>query len=246
MKTAKSKNRIAEFNGDEIAYAKKGVAKVAAARVEGKIKRIEIPALQQGEIILRLIGDRPLMVNNKFAVAQALAEDYGGIGGKTAAVKRAKPTPEQMYINAFYVLPDSKYPAPHPKGRYGVPASGLRKCFCTAIRATGITDNTLVGLIAKSFSVLADCGGLCLIHGDFEKDIRFASIGQGAKVMPDMRYRPIWKKWEIHVKVLYNCKVLSPEQMVNLAMHAGQYVGLCEMRAEKKQGECGGFTVRNI
>ncbi len=225
------KNRITGLNGNG-----------KAAKAEKTVKRIEIPALQQGVITLRLIGDRPLLVNNKFAVADELATDYGGPGGKTAAVKREVKSPDEMYRGAFYTLPDSKYQAPDPRGRYGVPAGGLKKCIDKATRSTGITDLATIGLISRSFSIVADSGGLCLIRGKFEKDIRNASV----RGMPSRRYRPIWAKWELHVKVIYNAKILSPEQLVNLFMHGGQYVGLCEMRAEKRQGECGGFIVKSM
>ena len=58
-----------------------------------------------------------------------------------------------------------------------------------------------------------------------------------------MRHRPMFHDWSIKLRVKFNPSVLTPEAIVNLFMHAGQYVGLCEMRAEKKQGQCGGFFV---
>ncbi len=81
-----------------------------------------------------------------------------------------------------------------------------------------------------------------MIKGKFIRDFRYAGIGKNNAV-PDPRDRPLWPEWSIKLRILFNKKTLSEEQMVNLAMHAGQYVGLCEMRAEKKQGECGGFVV---
>lgn len=208
------------------------------------IHSVLIPELKQAEFHLWLLGDRPLMVNNKLNVAVTIAELYGGPGGKSSSVKPVPRTVEQQYADAFYVMPDSKYPAPHPKGRYGVPASGIKKCACSAIRTTGITDNTTIGLIGKSFWVMEDGGGFCLIEGKFTHDVRAVNIGSGAKTVPAMRHRPIWNDWQMKLRIKYNAKVLSPEQIVNLFMHAGQYIGLCELRAEKKQGACGGFVVK--
>ena len=228
--------------------AKKKVAaskRSAKAEEDGSTKSkvfVEIPRLRQVETEIVLVGDRPLLVNNKMAQAEGIAAKYDG--GKSGSVPKDTVPPEQMYKNAFYVLPDSKYPAPHSKARYGIPASGIKKCACSAIRTTGINDNTTVGLIAKSFWVLADSGGLCLLsYEKLERDIRAAAIGSGAKTVPSMRYRPMFHGWKIRLRLKYNAKVLSQEQILNLFMHAGQYIGLCEMRAEKKQGECGGFYV---
>lgn len=209
---------------------------------EAQTHMVTIPALQQKTSKLILVGDRPLLVNNKLSVAQAIADRYGPDGDPT---QKHKPSGAQQYLNSFYTLPDSKHDAPHPKGRYGVPASGIKKCACSAIRTTGCTDNTTIGLIAKSFWVMEDSGGLCLIkHKGFEEDVRPVNIGSGAKTVPDMRHRVRFDEWQLEIMVRYNAKVLTPEAIVNLFMHAGQYIGLCELRAEKKQGMCGGFTVR--
>jgi hypothetical protein len=98
-----------------------------------KTKSILIPPLEQSETVLLLIGDRPLMVNNKLNVAQEISDQYSG-KGKAGHVKKSPVSEGESYARAFYTLPDSKYPAPHPKGRYGVPASGIKKCACKAIR----------------------------------------------------------------------------------------------------------------
>ncbi len=225
--------------------AKKKVVKKTAKKSDvngGEFASVIIPPLQQSESEIWLIGDRPLLVNNKLSVAEGIADRYDK--GKAGYVPPPPPTPEEAYANAFYVLPDSKYDAPHLKGRYGVPSSGVKKCACSAIRTTGITDNTTIGLIGKSFWVMEDAGGLCLVQ--FKKlvcDRRPVNIGSGAKTVPSMRQRPMFLDWKIKIRVKYNAKVLSKEQIINLFMHAGQYIGLCEMRAEKKQGQCGGFHV---
>lgn len=209
----------------------------------GQVKSVEIPRLQQGETTLRLVGDRPLMVSNKLNVAEEVSAQYSG-RGKSAAVKSDIPSEDEQYHRAFYVLPSSKYSPPHPKGKYGIPASGIKKCACRAIRTTGITDNTTIGLISNSFWVMEDEAGLCLLRfKSVERDVRPVNIGSGQKTVPQMRHRPIFHDWHIDVRLKYNLKVISEEQLVNLFMHAGQYIGLCEMRAEKKQGQCGGFVV---
>ena len=160
----KPTNRIAAANGKP------------KERVTTKV--IDVPQLQQAEIDITLIGDRPLLVNNKMNVAEEISDAYSGPGGKAGAPKKAPVTDDEKYARAFYVLPDTKHPAPHAKGRYGIPASGIKKCVCSAIRTTGINDNTTIGLIGKSLYIMEDGGGLCAIRfGRLERDIRPDNIG---------------------------------------------------------------------
>lgn len=215
--------------------------KKAKAGKESETKLITIPPLQQKEMAVTIRGDRPLLVNNKMSVAEDLDEVYGGEGGKTGKVKPRARTPDEQYAGSFYVLPDSKYPAPDPRGRYGVPASGIKKCICAAVGLTGTTNNTDIGRIQKSFYVMEDAGGLCLIKGTPVRDRRMTQPKN--MTVPKMAHRARWDEWEINLRIKFNPLVLSEESVVNLLMHAGQYIGLCEMRAEKKQGSCGGFVV---
>jgi len=219
---------------------------VPAEAKKGKpvtIKRIEIPALQQKEMHLTLAGDRPLLVNNKMGMIKYIHEKYHQPGGKSAAVQVPELTDDEKYLLAFYTMPDSPYPAPNPKGHYGIPTSGILKCACTAIRSCGFTDNAAIGLIGRSFSVKGVDGGGGLSRIKFRKlvrDVRGVTEGK----CPALRHRPMFLDWSITISVLFNVRILSEEAVVNLFMNAGQYVGLCEMRKEKKQGECGGFVVK--
>ena len=222
---------------------------------------VEVPELMQGVGILRLVGDSPMLVNNKMSVAWDVAARYSGDAPKTKKPPMRKRTPDEQYAGAFYVLPSStcqpfmagpggqnvKFAEPLLNGLYGVPSSGVAKCLRKAIRTAGFTDNTTIGLIGKSFRVLEDEGGCTLLrHNGFQRDARPVNIGSGQKTVPDIRYRPLFLEWELHVKVVYNSGILSLTQLANLANHAGQYIGLCELRAEKGQGECGGFRIDSL
>lgn len=211
------------------------------AKAKAGVELVSIPALQQKAAVLRLVGDSPLLVNNKMSTAWKVAERYSG-GGVTKKPKAAELSPDEQYAGAFYVLPSSPVKPPSPEGLYGVPASGIRKCLQKGIRQAGFSDNTAIGVIGKSFRVSDDEGGLVLIrHNGFVRDARPVNIGSGQKTVPSIRYRPLFAEWELHVRVVFNANVLSYDQLVNLAMYAGQYIGLCELRNEKLQGECGGF-----
>jgi hypothetical protein len=249
MKAATTaRKRITKTGLDTRATKSKRVAATNGAKPKAakETVKIDIPRLEIREMSVTLVGDRPLLLNNKMNIAEAVAAKYSG-AGKSANVDTApKPSQDEQYANAFYEMPESKYKSPDPRGKYGIPASGLRKCMASAIRTTGITDNTTIGLINKSFSVMDDDAGLIQIK--FKKlvrDVRAVSIGSGAKTTPQMRYRPRFEGWSAVVRLKYNPKVIGPDQIVNLLMHAGQFIGYGEMREEKKQGQCGGFTVQD-
>ena len=238
-KTKETCNRIATGADKTVNRLKRGNVR-GNGNGKATTKIVAIRPLVQKEMTVTIRGDRPLLVNNKMSVAEALAEKYDpASGGKSGTPEPAPRTPDEQYAGSFYVLPDSKYPAPDPRGRYGVPASGIKKCMCSAIRTTGITDNTTIGLISKSFWVMEDAGGLCLIKGKPQRDERIVIIN--GKV-PRMAYRARWDEWSMKLRIKFNPLVLSEEAIVNLLMYAGQYIGLCELRAEKKQGQCGGFV----
>ncbi len=211
--------------------------------IHQQVKRLEIPPLEYEAIKMKLAGTSPLMLNNKMGVAPMIAKKYDE--GRASNIKLDKLPLDEQYALAFYVMPSSKHPAPHAKGCYGVPASGIKKCLCKGCRPAGMNNNTDIGTIHKAFHVMADEGGLCEIHHDgFTRDIRPVNIGSGQKTVPSMRHRPMFFDWWINLNVYYNPRVITQEALVNLGMYAGAYIGLCELRAEKLQGECGGFTIK--
>ena len=217
------------------------------AKAKEKITLITIPPLSKSICKLRLVGDSPLLVHNKLGVTERLHRRYSGPGGKGSAPKEDNLTDDEKYLCAFYVMPGSKYDPPDPRAWYGVPTNGIKKAAVTAIRLTGESDNTVVGVISKSFFLLSDGGGLSRLK--FEKltqDVRGVNVGSGQKTRPELRFRPAFHDWSVNLTIRYNAKLLTPELIANLFMHAGQYVGICELRAEKRQGECGGFDVEML
>lgn len=239
-KTGRAANRIAsDGNGKAAAKAK---TKPKEKRQVVVPKKIVIPELVQKETTVVLVGTTPLMMNNKQFLAGGLATRYDPDGPKTKT-PQVQLTPEQRYAGSFYVLADSKYEAPHEKARYGVPASGLKKCFDSAIRLTGISNNTEVSIIQRSYKVMPDVGPFVLLrHKGFHMDQRTAQPRDSKT--PQWRYRAYFHVgWELRVRIRFNPLMLDEANLVNLIAHAGEYIGLCELRPEKKQSECGQFAV---
>jgi len=230
---------------------KKAPAKKPAAGGAGSAngkaqKTLFIPPLEMGVMKLRLVGDSALLVNNKAAVVEELAERYGPEGGAGKTIKRNKRSYDEQFLGSFYVTSDTKYAPPHPKATYGIPTTGVKKCAVSAIRQTGITSTSDIGLISRAFFIPSGPDGLTPIKfKQIKRDIGVVSEGQQKKV-PAYRHRGAFYGWSCDITIKYNAKILSPEQIVNLFMHAGVYIGLCERRAEKKIGDYGGFYVEAI
>ena len=223
--------------------AANGQTKKAAGKKDD-VQVIEIAAPEKRLVEMVLVGDRPLLVNNKYNVAEELDAMYHGPGGKSGAIKPPDKTKDEQYLMAFYVMPSSKHKPPNPKGKYGIPTSGIKKCFMAGVRCSGIRDNTTIGTLQKGVTILSDGGGLCQITFDrLERDVRPVNVG---KSMPQMRHRPMFHGWKCKIRVQYNPQVISIEGLINVFNFSGPWIGMCELRAQKGQGECGGFTVESV
>lgn len=150
--------------------------------------------------------------------------------GKVAKTARAARDPEQEFKDALYMLPD---------GRYGVPAAGLKNAAVSACR---FIEGLPMTMSRGSFFVLEDADGLLALEGKPVLDTRAVRIGKFPNKVTTLAYRPRFDKWKIKARILYNTRLISPPQLLNLFENAGFSVGLCEYRPEKG-GNCGMFEV---
>ena len=105
-------------------------------------------------------------------------------------------------------------------------------------------------------AVMTDCRSSFFIMPDGFLDMDLAriefdkvSMHEGVVRLPngsaDLRYRPLYESWRIHLEIQFNALQIQIPQLVNLCRLAGFGVGLCEWRPE-----CGGtfgrFTVGKV
>ena len=197
--------------------------------VKGGTKTIEIPRIKKERVRITIVGLSPLMVNNFSEKSRKEIDDKQQ---KKAAKARDGRNPAKEYDAAFYHM--SK------KGKYGMPAAGLRNAAVSACRfVEGVSMTVAKGCLF----VLEQENGLVEIKGKPTMDERIVRVGTFGNKKPMTRYRPRWDKWECTFEVLYASDTISSEQLLNLFDKAGFHVGLCEYRPEKS-GNCGMFEVK--
>lgn len=122
------------------------------------------------------------------------------------------------------------------KGRECVPITALKKAIVSA--ATAFEDLTKVGLRQAVFvdSIANPRAALVPIEthdgkpaiGKCREDA--VTIGVNTR---GLTYRPEYVEWQVRVRIEFNSRIVSREQLIALVSHAGWGVGICEGRPER-------------
>ena len=151
-----------------------------------------------------------------------------------AAKGRPLRNPVADYENGFYRLPD---------GSPAFPLLSFKSCAVTACTSLGKEISKVAA--RQFFRVVAekDCGDLIKIH--YPKDcpprMRTDMIRVGNR-KADLRYRPEFQKWGAKLRIQFNSRAISQEQVVNLLNLGGFAVGIGDHRPEC-DGDKGCFEV---
>jgi hypothetical protein len=120
----------------------------------------------------------------------------------------------------------------HPDGGYGFPSTAFKNA---AVRAGTYTDNKMTYL-RGAFYVQGD---MVKIEGEPRKREDMVRVGMGTA---DIRYRAEFPTWTATLRVQFNARAISAEQIINLFQVAGFSVGVGDWRPEK-DGSFGRFEV---
>jgi hypothetical protein len=156
------------------------------------------------------------------------------------AAKKAKETrdPKAEFLKARYV---------NAVGLECVPITAIKKAMVTAV--TSMDNLTKVAIRQALFVAPTVDPGSMLVPILTPKGAPATStmredavtIGMGTR---GLTYRPQYEAWRLDVTVEYNTRLISREQLLALAEHAGWGVGICEGRPEKSSAlGWGRFTV---
>lgn len=181
-------------------------------RTKTNTDSINLPPLEIEVITVKLVGDSPLISHAWSEKSKKEMRDKQMKKAKSA--KEAK-DPEREFRESLYL---------HPDGGYGFPSIAFKMAAVDACSHVG--DITKV-LARGAFHVI---GEFVKIEGEPTMREDMVRIGMGTA---DLRYRGEFKTWSATLKVRYNKRVLSSEQIVNLFNTGGFAIGIGEWRPQK-------------
>ncbi|MBS4060286.1 MAG: hypothetical protein KG029_07810 [Bacteroidetes bacterium] len=178
-------------------------------------KSIEIPEVSIKQVAFKIRGISPLIVNRWSEKAkQELLDSHM----KKAKKGHDAKDPQQIFMSSLYKFKDGK--------RTGFPAVAFKAAM---IRAGKSVDMVMTDLRAMFF-IHSDEDGLVEIDGTPSMREDMVRLNGGK---PDVRFRGEYKDWAITLRISYNSKNISPEQLASLIELAGFGVGVGEWRPEK-------------
>ena len=174
-------------------------------------------------LTLQGILGSPLVIH---AFAEKAKQEIRDKQQKKAKKVKEERNPKEEYEAAKY------YDA---QGRECAPITALKKSIISA--ATAFSDLTKVGLRQALFVSPADAPGPFV---PIEKHTGEPAIGimrEDAVTIGintrGLTYRPEYPEWQLRVKIEFNPRIVSEEQLLALVDQAGWGVGICEGRPEK-------------
>ena len=176
------------------------------------------------ELTLRGRQGSPLVIH---AFAEKAKQEIRDKQQKKAKKAKEERNPAAEFLAARYV---------DEKGRECAPITALKKSIITA--ATAFEDVTKVGLRQALFvDSVAEPGAAYVpieLHdgkpavGVMREDA--VTIGINTR---GLTYRPEYRQWQLRIRIEFNPRIVSEEQLLALVDQAGWGVGICEGRPER-------------
>jgi hypothetical protein len=162
-------------------------------------------------------GTAPVIIHKFSAKAQKMIEDKQAQKSKGG---RSARNPEEECNEATYFMNDGV--------RFGFPSGGFKAAMIRAGKQLGYVMADLKGW----FFVVADESETNLVEiiGTPRMRTDMVRIGMGSA---DVRYRPEFPEWKAILRIQYNNKCISAEQLAELIALAGFSCGIGDWRPEK-------------
>lgn len=180
--------------------------------------------IQSVDLTLRGRNGSPLVVHSFSEKAKKEIRDKQQ---KKAVKAKEQRDPNAEFLAARYV---------DDKGRECAPITAIKKSIISA--ASAFDDITKVGLRQAVFVDSIAVPGAAFVPiethdgrpavGEMREDA--VTIGMNTR---GLTYRPEYREWQLRVRVEFNPRLVSREQMLALVDQAGWGVGICEGRPER-------------
>lgn len=225
---------------------------------------VEIKAPDYRTVVVTLEGTTPLITHAFSEKARRMMLEAQQREAKAKAPKE-KRDPFADFMNALHWItekpmdstPEAFEKAINAGAKFGFPVSGIKEAALSAAYREGSIQNK-VGV-----------RGLFHIHSMNEDESSFYGLSEelaeiltpeppvmredmvrigGVSKTTDLRYRPMFNRWKMRVRVMYDANgLLSLNSIVNMINKGGFMVGLGEWRTEKNgSGDYGMFRVVNV
>lgn len=192
------------------------------SRIEGReAQEIVLPPLKIEWMEIRIVGDSPLICHAWSTKAKQQMLDKQQ---KRAKQGREAKNPERDFQESLYHLEG---------GGYGYPTAAFKNAAVDACsHVEGVTKVEARG----AFHVV---GEMAQLEGEPRMREDMVRVGMGTA---DIRYRGEFPQWSCQLRIRYNERVLSAEQIVNLFNVAGFAIGVGDWRPQR-DGSHGMFHV---
>jgi hypothetical protein len=204
------------------------VNRVKDALAESKTKSertasapMELPALDIQVMDITIVGDSSLIVHRFDEKMKTKMKEKQE---QIASAGREKRDPQADYEGSLYKLPG---------GKFGFPAVAFKNAAVTACTSLGKSISKVAA--RQAFHVMGD-----MVEIKGKPNMREDMVRVGMSKSADIRYRGEFKEWSCTLRIRFNARVLSAQQIVNLINTAGFAVGVGEWRPEKN-GQFGLF-----
>lgn len=216
----------------------KGVGEAVVApkaKAAPEPQTVTIPAMVIQHIDIELVGDSPLLVHAWSVKAKEMMLRKQM---KIANSGKDAKDPYQDFVDSLYWIsdkPDKVTQKDIDRGRFGLPTIAFK---AAAVDACSFVDGMTKVSARGAFHI---DGALTEIHGD--KPRMHEAMVRIAMGTADIRYRGEFVNWSAKLRVRFNKRAISPEQLVNLFNIAGFAVGVGEHRPQR-DGSLGMFHVK--
>ena len=204
-----------------------------------------IPKLEIENMLVTIEGMSPLIVH---AFGQKKIDDIEHTQTGKPSVGRKRRNPFSDFVNGLHwMTPMPAFPfddasqeelmeifmANVKHCKFGVRADGVKASMVTACTMLNIHKTDARKWFFINEELLQIEGSIPELRRD---TVRLASG------VADLRYRPQFTDWQIHVPISFNARMITHDQIANIINAAGFSVGLCEWRPEK-DGSFGRFRL---
>ena len=180
-----------------------------------------------GQIIIKVEGDTG-MIPRQFSkkVTTELEEKHAG------APRKKRPPKDKIAdcVDSFHVIgrrPTSMAPSELKSIQFAFPATAFKHAMEDAAIGCGWNQKEF----RRCVRIEADEGHLIKLKTSIPRiDTQWVRLtGRGGKV-PDIRHRPFFDKWSATLRLWYNARLVSAEQVVVFCDDAGSTGGIGELR----------------